>query len=205
MDEFLGISLVLYWTSFYTKFNQNGPLHIIETASRYFRNCVLLKVIMTPVLLKTGQACLDAIFKTVPIFKLHLESKLQQLHRLINHDTMVNRNRRGVTLHSGEPSKMWCQWLITALDLIFWCLAASRLPTPAQHHTVWRHVLTFCSSSQPSVGRALREHLPSYATTMWFSFALEVGCGAQVRQNCALDPRLPEMCLLYHFKLKQKR
>lgn len=46
------------------------------------------------------------VFKTVLISKLHLEPKLQQLQRQINHDTAVNRNRRGVTLHSGEPSKM---------------------------------------------------------------------------------------------------
>lgn len=48
---------------------------------------------------------------------------------------------------------MWCQWLITALDLIFWCLAASRLQTPAQHHTVWGQDLTFYSSVQPNRGR----------------------------------------------------
>lgn len=109
---------------------------------------------------KSGPFLPYEVFKTVLISKLHLEPKLQQLHRQINHDTAVNRNRRGVTLHSGEPSKMWCRGLITALDLISWCLAASRLRTPAQHHTVWWHVLTFCSSVQPSVGRALREHLP---------------------------------------------
>lgn len=115
---------------------------------------------------KSGLFFQMRVFKTVLISQLHLEPKLQQLHRLINHDTVVNKNRRGVTLHSGEPSKMWCQWLITALDLIFWCLAASRPRTPAQHHTVWWHVLTFPSSAQPNVGRALREHLPSYTTTM---------------------------------------
>lgn len=168
MDEFLGISLVLYWAAFTLHFTaciQNSiqiscyilvRMVLNVSGMIYFRRLSWQRWWI-------GAVLPNEVFKTVLISKLHLEPKLQQLHRLINHDTMVNRNRRGVTLHSGEPSKMWCQCADNSSGsyLLVPCGVSAVNSSPASHGVTTRPDLLFIFPAQRgegSVGTSSKLH-----------------------------------------------